>query len=146
MLSRFKVSLTCIFLVYAALAHASAASQEASAYETLKIKAMICKEEYMIGLLKAGQGETTLQQAYSDFLSCRGAVSKASKEVYKKVLGKAKGSDAKKALKDYQVAFMTFLDGIDAKAGETKYDYSLRFSALEDNLSMAKRRLDLELE
>lgn len=100
----------------------------------------------MIGLLKVGQGETTLQQAYGDFLSCRGAVSKASKEVYKKVLGKAKGSDAKKALKDYQVAFMTFLDGIDAKAGETKYDYSLRFSALEDNLSMAKRRLDLELE
>ncbi|WP_312531482.1 hypothetical protein [Comamonas sp.] len=45
-----------------------------------------------------------------------------------------------------RVAFMTFLDGIDAKAGETKYDYSLRFSALEDNLSMAKRRQDLELE
>ncbi|GAB2711608.1 hypothetical protein [Comamonas sediminis] len=68
MLSRFKVSLTCIFLVYAGLAHASPAAQEASAYETLKIKAMICKEEYMIGLLKVGQGETTLQQAYSDFL------------------------------------------------------------------------------
>ncbi len=146
MLSRLTLSLSCVLFTYAGLSHASPASQEAFAWKTLKIKAMICKEEYTIGRLQANQGETTPQQAYSDFLDCRTAVLQASKNVYQKVLGKAKGSDAKKAVKDYQVAFMTFLDGIDPQAEETKYAYALRLSALESKLSTAKQRLDLELE
>lgn len=67
---RFPVSFSCVLFVCTGLSHASPASQKAYAYETLKIKAMIGKEEYMIGPLKVGQGETTLHQACKDFLGC----------------------------------------------------------------------------
>lgn len=141
-----RLTLLCLFLGLNCSAYASPASDEAIAYGTLKIQAMICKEKYTGDRLKVELGEETPTQAYKNFLQCQSTVSSDSKAVYKKVLSKAKGADAKKAVKDYHVAFMSFLNGLDPKSGETKYAYSQRVSALESSLESAKQRMDLEIE
>ena len=141
-----RFTLLCLLLGIGGSAYASPASDEAIVYGTLKMQAMICKEKYTGDRLKVELGEETPAQAYKNFLQCQSAVSSDSKSVYKKVLSKAKGADAKKAVKDYQVAFMSYLNGMDPKPEETKYQYSQRVSALESSLESAKQRMDLEIE
>lgn len=144
MISHFNASL--VMLSIAGSAFASPASVEAMDYRTLQIKAMICKEKYRGDSLQVEMGNLTPADAYKNFLQCQGAVSTESKAVYKRVMSKTKGTDAKKAVKDYQVAFMSYLDGLEPKAGEAQYQYAQRTSALESALGTAKQRMDLELE
>ncbi|MFA9288066.1 hypothetical protein ACCQ08_25035 [Comamonas sp. SY3] len=144
MISRFKASF--VILSLAGSAYASPASEEAMDYRTLQIKAMLCKEKYRGDSLKVDMGNLTPTEAYKNFLQCQGAVSTESKAVYKRVMAKTKGADAKKAVKDYQVAFMSYLDGLEPKAGEAQHQYTQRTSALESSLNTAKQRMDLELE
>ena len=125
---------------------ASPASDEAEAYTITEIRSKTCRQIYELGALKASQGEVTPTDAYREFLECQGKLTKEAKSTYKKVIAKAKGSDAKKAVKDYQVALLSLIDGLDPKESESKYQYSQRISSLESSLSAAKQRMHIELD
>lgn len=137
--------LVILVAALAGFAHAGPAADAAAHYEVVQIKGQTCRAQYELGALRAQNGSTTAAEAYKEFLGCKNAVVNEAKATYSKVLGKLRTADGKKALKDYQVALMSYLEGIEPKNGETNGQYSGRMAALEGAMSSAWQRLQLEL-
>lgn len=137
----------CIALAFflASPAFASPAGDAASGYELVSIKLRNCRSTHRLGVLQSELGKVSAEDAYRTFLGCKAEVTKEAKAVYSRVLAKVKSSDGKKALKDYQVALMSAVEGMEPKANELKIHFDQRTAALDASIEKAWQRLQLEL-
>lgn len=103
---------------------------------------MMCKLSLTIAISSNALGETNKDGDY------KGCINKG-KETVKKSLSAAlrtvKNPKAKEALKSYHVAFATALDGINPGSDERKINYEQRQQALEEKVTEAWARFEVEL-
>lgn len=117
----------------------------AGGYRVAKIRLSLCRTIYETGALKVESGAATPVEAYKEYLACTSEASKLAKETYNKLLPRLKKPDARNALKDLQVAYMSALESGEPKDGELKIHYRQRLAALDEKLEAALQRLQLEL-
>lgn len=140
-----RKTITAITVVACAAAHAGPAADAALGFEVVHIQIKTCRSTYELGALRAETGQVAAADAYREFLGCKAKVSKDAKAVYSKVLAAVKSSDAKKALKEHQVALMSSIEGMEPKNSELKIHYSQRTAVLDAAVESSWQRLQLEL-
>lgn len=140
-----KVLIAALAFSVGGAAMAGPAADEALGYEVVHIKIKGCRTKRELGMLRAETGQISAADAYREFLACKSGVTQDAKAVYAKVLKLLKSSDAKKALKDHQVAVMSSIEGMDPTGGELKSQYNRRVGSLDAVVETTWQRLQLEL-
>lgn len=124
---------------------ATAATDDSMSYETVRIKIRLCKSQYGLAAAESSNDQEAAKETYKKYLSCKTEVSNDAKSEYAKYNKKIKTSDGKKALKAFQIALMSQLDGIEPRSGERVYQYEERQAQLQTNVEAAWQALQIEL-
>jgi len=122
---------------------AETAKEMADDYGLVRINAKVCRAKYEVGALNTQTGATSGQEAYGEFLTCKTGVIKQAKAIYTRLLPRLKTADAKRDLKDFQVALMTSIETGEPRDGELKIHYQQRHSAMDARIEDAWQRLQL---
>lgn len=139
-----KKLLLCLLAMAAFLpVWAETAKEMADDYGLVRINAKICRAKYEVGVLNTQTGATSAEEAYSEFLTCKTGVTKQAKAIYTRLLPRLKTADAKRDLKDFQVALMTSIETGEPRDGELKIQYQQRHSAMDARIEDAWQRLQL---
>lgn len=103
---------------------------------------IMCSLKLRTALLKQGAGETDVESI--DYEKCITKGKTDAKKSLDITLTTIKKSRAKEALKSYHVAFIAALEGIRPGLNERKINYEQRQQALEDKMTEAWARFEVE--
>lgn len=103
---------------------------------------LTCKLNLRSALLKAELGQA--QDKDSDYAGCIESGKVTAKQNLAKALRAMKKAKAQESLKSYHVAFITALEGIRPGSNERKISYEQRQQALEEKLTEAWARFEVE--
>lgn len=81
---------------------------------------------------------------WDEYFSSISKIKAEMKDLYNKAIPKVKKAKAREALKAHYVAFITALDGINSKGGESEFGYAHRQEMLKDKLTEAWTRFEVE--
>lgn len=97
-------------------------------------------------LLNTESGRDSYGNGLAKVVDCVRSNKEQSQEKLKQALEEVKTPAAKEALKNYHIAFMTALDGLEPGMGERRYAYEVRTQQLRGELQKAWNRFELELK
>jgi hypothetical protein len=102
----------------------------------------ICNKYFENANLESELDGTSVDQ--TKFRNCVDETKQKSKELFIKASKTVKKASAKKALKEYQIFFVTALDGIKPGEDEYKVNYKRRQQDLNDKLIESWNRFEIE--
>ncbi len=111
-------------------------------YKRMGSLIVTCKIILRLALARAEGGLE--QDKQSDYVGCIKDMKALAKENLDKALRKVNKSKTQEALKSYHVAFITALEGIRPGSDELKINYEQRQQALQDKLTEAWARVEVE--
>lgn len=104
----------------------------------------LCGINYQTFLLKKRLSPNDVSTERADFDTCVDKAKSSAKTSYNKLSKSLKSKDAKSALKSYQIAYMTAIDGVAAGIGEAEIDYASRQQSLKEKMDQAWSSFELE--